>query len=120
MKNSKTVKKPWGKEIIWAEAAAYVGKFLHINPGHRLSLQYHEKKEETIFVQEGTLLIWTSEDERNYIVATEGSTYHVEPKSIHRFGAPAEQKCPTVLVEVSTNYLDDVVRLSDDYSRSHN
>lgn len=115
-----TVQTPWGKEITWAKSSGYVGKFLHINPGHRLSLQYHEKREETIFVQEGTLLIWTGENQNNYIVATEGSSYHVGPGEIHRYGAPAEQKYPTILVEVSTNYLDDVVRLSDDYSRSHN
>src|SRR5882762_11158405 len=42
------VEKPWGYEIIWAKADRYVGKILHIEPGHVLSLQYHNKKDESI------------------------------------------------------------------------
>ena len=38
----KKIDKPWGHEIIWAETKDYIGKIIHINPGHRLSLQYHE------------------------------------------------------------------------------
>ena len=53
--------KPWGKEIIWAETPEYVGKLLYINEGHQLSLQYHEKKEETILVVEGTLELFVSD-----------------------------------------------------------
>ena len=49
------VKKPWGSELIWTETERYVGKVISINPGQRLSLQYHELKDEAIFVTEGTL-----------------------------------------------------------------
>ena len=49
------VDKPWGHEQIWALTNKYVGKILHINEGHKLSLQYHRVKEETIYVLEGTL-----------------------------------------------------------------
>ena len=52
------VEKPWGHEIIWAETANYVGKLLHINAGHRLSLQFHRVKEETVYVVSGTLYIY--------------------------------------------------------------
>ena len=57
MKNE-IVEKPWGHEEIWAKTDRYVGKILTINPGHRLSLQYHEEKEETIYVLEGVLVVW--------------------------------------------------------------
>ncbi len=40
------VEKPWGHELIWARTSRYVGKILHIEPGHVLSLQYHNKKDE--------------------------------------------------------------------------
>jgi Obg family GTPase CgtA-like protein len=53
----RTVQKPWGKEEIWAETPKYVGKYLHINAGHRLSRQYHERKEETIRVLSGKLIL---------------------------------------------------------------
>ncbi len=47
------VEKPWGWELVWAEADAYVGKLLYVRAGHALSLQYHEVKDEAWLVQEG-------------------------------------------------------------------
>ena len=79
------IKKPWGHELIWAETNDYVGKIIHIDPGHRLSLQYHETKEETVYVLSGQLALWTSADNNNYIVLGEGAAYHVKPGQIHRF-----------------------------------
>ena len=56
------VEKPWGHEIIWAETGDYVGKILHINAGHRLSKQFHEVKEETVYVLKGTLYNYDKDD----------------------------------------------------------
>jgi len=117
---NKIVKKPWGQEVHWALTKDYAGKFLHIRPGHRLSLQYHEVKEETVYVLEGNLLVWLSADEKDYITVSKGNSYHVKPKQVHRFGCAIEQGFETVLIEVSTNFLEDVVRLADDYSRPNN
>ena len=118
LNRKREVIKPWGKEVIWAETPDYVGKLLYINEGHKLSLQYHEKKEETILVISGTLEVTVSGHGRRGISnlkLSEGETYHVTPNTIHRFAAT----CGTnvVLAEVSTNHLDDVVRLEDDYDR---
>lgn len=110
------VKKPWGHEEIWAKTNRYVGKILTINPGHRLSLQYHEHKEETIYVMEGVLKVWDSEDDNTYCMYNSGSVVHIKPNQVHRFGAaPGENRVK--LMEVSTPELEDVVRLKDDYSR---
>lgn len=109
------VEKPWGYEEIWAETDKYVGKRLIILPSSRLSLQYHEKKEETIYVVSGLLRIWKSEEESDFKDYLPGSTYHVKPGEVHRFGSPKGIK--TVLIEVSTPELEDVVRLADDYKR---
>lgn len=112
------VEKPWGHEEIWAETDKYVGKVLSILPGHRLSLQYHEVKEETVFVLEGRLIIWHSENEQDFSILNEGESFHVKPGTIHRFGAPTNWSGPyTKLLEVSTPELDDVVRIADDYKR---
>jgi len=118
LNNKREVIKPWGKEVIWAETEYYVGKLLYINEGCKLSLQYHEKKEETILVVSGTLEVTVSSNRRLGISTfklSEGDTFHITPHTIHRFSAT----CGTnvVLTEVSTNYLDDVVRLEDDYDR---
>jgi len=113
----RTVAKPWGHEEIWAETPKYVGKYLHINAGHRLSRQYHEKKEETIRVISGTLHLEIGSEATNDLVSLRllsGDVFHVTPHTIHRFCAVEEN---VVLVEVSTPELDDVVRLQDDYTR---
>ena len=113
----RTISKPWGKEEIWAETPKYVGKYLYIDRGHRLSKQYHEKKEETIRVISGILILEIGDGPHHRVLHLEpGETYHVAPLTVHRFGADVHDD--VVLVEVSTPELDDVVRLSDDYSRS--
>lgn len=106
------VEKPWGHEIIWAETTNYVGKLLHINAGHRLSMQYHEIKEETIYVLSGTLYVYDCEC--NITKLKPGERYHVRPYQVHRFGA---NESAVEIMEVSTPHLDDVVRLEDDYKR---
>mgnify|MGYP003670766139 FL=1 len=109
----KIIEKPWGFEHIWAETDDYIAKMLHINPKQRLSLQYHVTKEETVYVLEGILLNWTDEEGPPEKYPT-GSTYHVKPNQVHRFGAGKEY---VRLMEVSTPHLSDVVRLADDYER---
>lgn len=108
------IDKPWGYEKIWAETSHYVGKFMYIKPGHRMSLQYHEIKEETIYVNEGKLRIWHSDNDQDYTDMLPGEVYHVTPKTIHRFGATNTE---VLLTEISTPELNDVVRLADDYKR---
>ena len=106
------VEKPWGYEIIWAETDKYVGKLLHINVGHRLSKQYHQVKEETVYVLKGVLYNYDQNDKIQRIMP--GESFHVKCHQIHRFGAAEED---VEIIEVSTPHLDDVVRLEDDYDR---
>lgn len=108
------VEKPWGYELIWAEAERYVGKILHINAGQRLSRQYHNKKEETFLVQQGEmdLEIGTGAEQRTLRMKAL-DTFHCKPKTVHRMVAVTDVD----VVEVSTPELDDVVRLEDVYGR---
>jgi len=118
LNRKREVIKPWGKEVIWAETKDYVGKLLYINEGHKLSLQYHQEKEETILVISGELELTISGHARlgmSTLRLSDGDTFHVTPGTIHRFSATLGTN--VVLAEVSTNYLDDVVRLEDDYDR---
>ena len=111
------VDKPWGHEIIWAETARYVGKLLHINSGHKLSRQYHVKKEETFMVQKGTLLLeigTPGQPDHQQWVLSQGDSYHCPPGTVHRMLAATGD---VDVIEVSTPELDDVVRLADDYGR---
>ena len=109
------VDKPWGHEEIWAETEQYVGKILAIQAGHRLSLQHHELKDETIRVLTGTMELELEDD--NGVVQKHtlgpGMSRHIRPHHKHRMYAVTDVE----VVEVSTPELDDVVRHSDDYGR---
>ena len=119
MTMKKIVDKPWGYEEIIVQTDKYVMKRLFIRSGERLSRQFHVKKDETIYVSKGLLLLDLSENdsESNILKLSEGKSWRIKPKTIHRFTAPEDQSVE--LFEVSTPELDDVVRLSDDYGR-HN
>ena len=111
----KRVDKPWGHELIFAKTARYVGKILHINRGESLSLQYHEIKEETLYVVAGELKLTIEYDgERREMSLRRGEAFHIPPRMIHRMEAIED----TDVAEVSTPELDDVVRLEDRYGRT--
>jgi mannose-6-phosphate isomerase-like protein (cupin superfamily) len=109
------VDKPWGHEEIFADTPAYVGKILFIRRGEALSLQYHEVKEETLRVLDGSLELVLGPDtdrlEKHHLES--GAVFHVSPGTLHRMIATSDCR----LLEVSTNHLDDVVRLEDRYGR---
>jgi mannose-6-phosphate isomerase-like protein (cupin superfamily) len=115
---SKIIDKPWGWEEIFAQTDNYVGKILVIRPGHRLSRQYHLLKEETFRVISGTLILEIGQgDDMETFTLEVGDSFHCPPKTIHRMICEPEELCAAQVVEVSTNHLDDVVRLEDDYKR---
>jgi mannose-6-phosphate isomerase len=108
------VPKPWGYELIFAETDRYVGKILHINRGESLSLQYHEVKEETLYVVHGELRLTIERDgDRRDLMLRRGESFHIPPRLIHRMEAVVD----TDVAEVSTPELEDVVRLEDRYGR---
>ena len=108
------IPKPWGYELIFAHTDRYVGKILHINQGESLSLQFHEMKEETLYVVDGELRLTVEHDgDRREVMLRKGEAFHVPPRLIHRMEALAD----TDVAEVSTPELDDVVRLEDRYGR---
>ena len=109
------VTKPWGAELIWAETDRYAGKVLTIEAGRRLSLQYHEHKDEAIFVLSGRLRLILS-DAGGQLTTRElgpGEAAHIEVGRTHRYEAIER----TELFEVSSPELDDVVRIDDDFGR---
>ena len=109
------VDKPWGHEIRWAINNKYLGKILRIEPGQKLSRQYHEVKDETIYVLEGVLIMELGlEEDSVRIIMKPGASRRIQPGTVHRFCAPSDG---CTLIEVSTPEIDDVVRIQDDYGR---
>jgi oxalate decarboxylase/phosphoglucose isomerase-like protein (cupin superfamily) len=109
------VDKPWGHEVRWAITDRYLGKLIHVTKGHRLSLQYHVQKDESIYIASG-LLDLLLEDETGEVRVhrmTPGMSARVRPGRRHRFIAVED----TDIFEVSSPEIDDVVRLEDSYGR---
>jgi mannose-6-phosphate isomerase len=111
----KRVEKPWGHEMIWAVTDRYVGKVLHIKAGQKLSLQYHQKKDETVMVWSGRMRFehFAEGQPPQFKEMGPGDAFHVTPLLRHRMIAVED----TDVFEVSTTELDDVVRLEDAYGR---
>ena len=109
------VQKPWGHETIWARSDRYVGKILHINAGQELSVQYHNKKDETVHLLSGELVyrVQSDADLLEDVQLKLGESFRITPGTIHQIVAVTD--CD--VLEVSTPELDDVVRLSDKYGR---
>ena len=112
---ARRVDKPWGHELIWALTDRYCGKILVIETGRRLSLQYHEQKDESILVVSGRLRLLLDDDDG---VLTDrelgaGESAHIAVGRRHRYEAIERVE----LIEVSTPELGDVVRIEDDFGR---
>ena len=110
------VDKPWGYELIFAHTDKYAGKILHVDAGQALSLQYHEEKDETLYLLKGEYELTLEEDGKlTKHQVREGEVFHVTPGTQQRMvGGP--EGCD--IVEVSTPELEDVVRLEDRYGRA--
>lgn len=109
------IEKPWGYEILIEHNDRYVMKELKMNKGHKCSIQYHEKKKETVYVLSGKLKVYIGDklDRLEEIIMKPHDTLTLEPFKIHRMEAVED----SIYLEASTPELDDVVRLKDEYGR---
>ena len=109
------VEKPWGYEIWYAWTDQYVGKIIHVNKGGKLSLQYHNEKDETSYLLKGRLLLTKGPDPENLTITEigEGHMWRNRPGEIHTIEGVEDSD----VLEVSTPHLEDVVRLTDLYGR---
>ena len=110
------VPKPWGYEIHWVpEGKPYMGKVLHVDAGKRLSLQVHDKKQESWYLLNGRAkVIW--DNNLGELIETElenGKGYSCETGQKHRLAGITD--CD--ILEVSTSEIGTTFRLEDDYKR---
>lgn len=107
--------KPWGYELLIGFAPAYAGKVIFVKRGYRLSLQYHRKKDESTYVFQGRVDLELEQPDGNMQILSfkTGDSFRIPPLTRHRLKAVED----TILFEVSTPELEDVVRLQDDYGR---
>lgn len=108
------VEKPWGHELIWARTDRYVGKILHVKAGHALSCQYHRKKDETMYLLRGAMILRLGTEGRlEERVFRAGDSVHIPAGMVHQVEAVEDSD----ILEASTPELDDLVRLTDRYGR---
>lgn len=111
------VEKPWGHELVWALTDDYCGKLLFVKAGESLSLQFHREKDESWFLQTGRaeLEMGAPGDKTpNSEIVGPGAAFRIRPGTVHRVKALED----TVILEVSTPQIEDVVRLEDSYGRA--
>jgi len=104
------VDKPWGREEWLVLNDKYCLKRLYVDKDNRLSLQYHEKKTETMILESGICDLVLNDQK---ILMNIGTAYTIKPKDVHRLVSYSD----TVILEVSTPEVHDVVRCQDDYGR---
>jgi len=109
------VEKPWGHELIWADTDLYVGKILHVKAGEALSVQMHEKKDETMHLLRGEIIlrVGSSPDTLSAVPFGVGDSVRIRPGTIHMIEAVTDVD----VLEASTPHLDDVIRFKDRYGR---
>lgn len=111
------VEKPWGYELIFTPPdKSYCGKLLHVTAGKRLSLQFHDEKQETIMLLGGSgiLLCDNNRGELEEIRMEPGKGYSNVPGQRHRL--IAEDDCD--FIEASMAETGNTFRLEDDSGRS--
>jgi mannose-6-phosphate isomerase len=110
------VEKPWGWELIWAQSEQYMGKLLFVRAGQALSKQFHNVKDESWYFHEGRAELELNAPgeavEKSEIVGP-GAAFRLKPGTVHKLTALED----TLVIEVSTPHLDDIVRLEDRYGR---
>lgn len=109
--------RPWGHYKIIADYPGYKVKILSVNPGQKLSLQYHDHRKEVWTVLAGTAKIKLDGIEKTLL---EQQTLNIEIGQVHRLENPSDTDDLKVL-EIAFGKIireDDIHRLNDDYGRA--
>jgi mannose-6-phosphate isomerase len=109
------IPKPWGSELWFAHTDLYAGKILRVRAGCRLSIQYHDAKDETSYVLSGRVIV-SQGDSPGRLATRElgpGESWRNPPLLVHTLEAVEDSE----IIEVSTPQVEDVVRLEDRYGR---
>jgi mannose-6-phosphate isomerase len=104
----------WGSESLLASLTGmFTLKRLDMKAGTAGGLQYHRKKDEFAYLVSGRLLVKFDDGAGNLISREleSGSLVHIPPGAVHQ--EVALEDC--VILEVSTPFLNDRVRVEDRY-----
>ena len=111
----KKVFRPWGNYTSLVENKRWQVKQIQVNPGGKLSLQYHHHRAEHWIVVKGTANVEINGENQ---ILSENQSVYIPIGAKHRLSNTG--KIPLTLIEVqSGTYLgeDDIIRLDDVYGR---
>ena len=109
--------RPWGKyEVIHNEDSCKVKK-ITVNPGQKLSYQYHHERAEVWTIIKGTLTI-ILDDER--VIREYGQSIRIPLGAKHRAWNETSDVVEFIEIQTGTYFgEDDIVRIEDDYNRQN-
>lgn len=107
--------RPWGKELmLFVVPGSYTFKKLEMKAGTKGGLQYHHKKNEGGYIVSGELLVRYDPKGDGNLVERKcgpGDVVHFPQGAVHQ----EEALTDCVIIEVSTPYLNDRVRVEEAY-----
>ena len=107
--------RPWGRYQVLADTETYKVKTIWVEPGHRLSLQRHQKREEHWYIVSGVADVVLGDEE---FKAEAGASVEVAIGQAHRIGNSGSEVMIFIEVQRGTYFgEDDIERLQDDYAR---
>jgi mannose-6-phosphate isomerase-like protein (cupin superfamily) len=107
--------RPWGTWHVLDIGDSHVVKRIVVNPGERLSLQYHNHRSERWTAVSGHGIAEIDGTEHALQL---GHTVDIPLKATHRVSCTSDT--PLVFIEIQYGKLldeNDIIRLSDDYNR---
>ena len=108
--------RPWGKYFVLEDEPNYKLKRIEVNPGHRLSYQYHHHRQEFWTIVEGEAVVVLDEVEH---VLKYGESIFIPLGAKHRIENRGSELLVFVEVQTGTYYgEDDIVRIEDEFGRS--
>jgi len=107
--------RPWGRFFVIHDEPQYKVKRIEVEPGRRLSYQYHHKRSEAWTIVDGIGTITLNGVVKEY---SKGQTITI-PKGVkHRIENKGMEKIVFIEVQTGTYFgEDDIVRIEDDYNR---
>lgn len=107
--------RPWGRYTILEEGDTYKVKRIEVEPGHRLSYQYHHHRSEAWTITQGKAKITLDEKPKYYEA---GKTILIPQGTRHRIANDGKEIVQFIEVQTGSYFgEDDIVRLEDDYKR---
>ena len=107
--------RPWGKFFILEDGERAKVKRLFVNPGQRLSLQSHNKRDEHWVIIRGTARITLDDMTTDYDY---GQHVFIGRGVKHRVSCQSAEPVEIIEVQLGESFAEeDIVRYSDDYGR---